>query len=96
MLFRSASVLGWIVQPLIVVLLLLLPRLARPAAVASVAVGIAAIGGAVVLSAIGGARAPAGTASTLLLAILATAYAVGLVGSLSGRVPLPEWLQRSG
>jgi hypothetical protein len=93
------SLLGWLVQPAIVALLLLLPIVARPAAVASVAVGVASIGAAAVLSVVGGARAPGATvsappaAATLLLAILVMAYVVGLIGSLSGRLPVPPWLR---
>ena len=71
------------------------PAIARPAAVASVAVGIAAVGGAALLSALGGARAQASPAPTLLVAIIVMAYAVGLIGALSDKVPLPSWLNRS-
>jgi hypothetical protein len=91
---EPASQLGWLVQPAIVALLLLLPIVARPAAVASVAVGIASLGAAAVLSVMGGSRAP-GAASSLLLGVLVMAYAVGLIGALSGRLPLPAWLRRS-
>jgi hypothetical protein len=77
-----------------VALLLLLPIAARPAAVASVAVGIASLGAAAVLSVMGGSRAP-GAASSLLLGVLVMAYAVGLIGALSGRLPLPTWLRRT-
>jgi len=90
---EPASLLGWIVQPVLVAGLLLLPGLARVAAVASLVVGVAAVGGAVALSSIGGTRAPA-AASGLLLALLVMAYAVGLIGALSGRLPLPSWLRR--
>jgi len=92
---EPASLLGLFAQPAILALLLLLPAIARPAAIASVAVGIAAIGGAAVLSALGGARDPSGAASSLLVAILVMAYAVGLIGALSGRLPLPVWLRGS-
>ena len=88
---QPASLLGWLAQPVVVAVLLLLPRLAQVAAVASLVVGVAALGGAAVLSSMGGTRAPA-AASSLLLAILVMAYAVGLIGALSGRVPLPPWL----
>jgi hypothetical protein len=90
-----APLLPWLIQPLIVAILLALPIVARPAAVASVAVGIAALGGGVVLSAIGGPRAQLHGVPTLLLAVLVMAYAVGLLGGVSGKIPLPRWLDRS-
>ena len=86
---RWVASLGWIAQPAILALLLLLPIVARPAAVASIAVGIAAIAGAVVLSAAGGSQPPTGVAATLLVALLVMAYAVGFIGAISGRLPLP-------
>ncbi len=90
-----AGLLGLLVQPLIVGLLLLLPFVARPAAVASVAVGLAALGGGAVLSALGGPRAQLAGVPSLLIALLVMAYAVGLIGALSGRLPLPGWLSRT-
>jgi hypothetical protein len=78
-----------------VAILLAAPLFARPAAVASVTVGIAALGGGLVLSAIGGPRASLHGVPTLLFAVLVMAYAVGLVGGVSGRIPVPAWLDRS-
>jgi hypothetical protein len=91
----EASVLGWLVQPAIIALLLLVPAIARPAAVASISVGIGAVIGATILSIAGGAKDPTHSAYTLLIAILIMAYAVGLIGALSGRIRLPHWLRRS-
>jgi hypothetical protein len=82
---------GLLIQPGIVGVFLLLPRITNPAAIASFATGLAALGGGTALSATGGARAP-GVASGLLLLILAAAYVAGLAGAVSGRVTLPAWL----
>jgi hypothetical protein len=85
----AESLAPWVVQPAIVLLLLLLPRLARAAAVASIAVGVGALLAVIVLSEFAGRGGPTDAARSLLLAILVMAWAVGLVGELSGRIPLP-------
>ena len=61
----------------------------------SICVGIGAVLGATILSIAGGAKDPTHSAYTLLIAILIMAYAVGLIGALSGRIRLPHWLRRS-
>ncbi len=89
------SMFPWLAQPAIFALLLLLPALARPAAVASAFTGVAAVGAGVGLSAVGGTAGAGGAAQGLLAAILAVAYVAGLAGALSRRVMLPAWLRRT-
>jgi hypothetical protein len=83
---------SWVAQAAIVAALFLLPVVARPAAVASIAAGIASIGAGVILSILGGTNHP-DAVTTLLVAILVMAWAVGLIGAISGRFPLPVWLR---
>jgi hypothetical protein len=92
----AGAALGTLIQPLIVLVLVLLPVLARPAAVASIATGVAAVVGAVLLSISGGARVPLSVSAPFLIAILVLGYAVGLAIAFSRRVPLPPWLTRGG
>ena len=70
--------------------------LARAAAIASGAVGIATIGGAAGPDrARRCPRADQPRGAGLLLAILVMAYAVGLIGAVTGRITLPARLRRS-
>ena len=92
----GSAALGTLVQPLIVLVLVLLPVLARPAAVASIATAVAAVFGAVLLSISGGARVPTSASAPFLIVILGLGYAAGLAIAFSRRLPLPPWLARSG
>lgn len=78
-----------LVQPLIVVVLLLAPRLAEAAALGTIAVLVAGIPAAVTLSAMGAATAPAGQAEAGLGLLLAIPYVVAFVGGVSGRLRVP-------
>ncbi len=71
----------WIVQVAIVLLLLALPRLAAWSARGTLAVIVVGALSAVVLSAGGGSREP-DASNTVLLAILAVAYVVGVTSAL--------------
>jgi hypothetical protein len=83
----------WLVQLAVVAILFALPWLARPAAAGSIALLATSIPAAVLLSAIGGARDPAG-ASVLLVALLAIAWTAGVAVELSGRFALLSGLGR--
>ena len=92
----EVAVASWLVQPLVILLLLLVPALGRLAAVGSIGLAIAAVPAAAALSASGGNRGPTGAAIALFLGILVMAYVVAVVGAASGRLPLPGWLGRRG
>jgi hypothetical protein len=78
-----------LVQPLIVGLLFVMPRLAEAAALGTIAVLVAGIPAAVLLSAMGAASAPAGQAGAGLGLLLALSYLVAFVGGVSGRLRVP-------
>jgi len=79
-----------LVQPLIVALLLLVPRLAEAAALGTIAVLVTGIPVAVLLSAMGAASAPAGQAVAGLGLLLAVPYLAAFVGGVSGRLRVPS------
>ena len=83
----------WLVQPVVILLLLLVPVVARLAAVGSIGLLIAAVPAAAALSASGGNRGPSNSAVALFLGILVMSYVVAVIGGASGRLPLPAWLQ---
>ena len=80
-------------QPLILAILLLVPALARPAAVGSIALLVAAVPAAAAFSASAGNRGPSRESVGLFVAILVMAYAVAFVGAATDRIPLPSWLR---
>jgi hypothetical protein len=89
----DASLLIWAVQPVILAVLLLVPALARPAAVASIALLIAAVPAAAAFSASAGNRGPSRETVGIFVGILIMAYAVAFVGAATDRIPLPAWLR---
>ena len=91
----SGGLAPWAIQVPVLLAFLLMPAAARIGAVGSIALVIVAIPAGLTLAVAGGNRVP-GTASALLLVICAIAYVVGVAGALSGRIPVPTWLDASG
>ncbi|MBM4408490.1 MAG: hypothetical protein FJ038_07825 [Chloroflexi bacterium] len=89
----EAAIAMWGIQPVVVTLLLLLPRVARPAAVASIGLLLAAVPAAAALSASAGNRGPSPETVVLFVAIIVMAYVVAAIGAATGRLPLPAWLR---
>jgi DnaJ domain len=90
----TSGLVPWAIQIPVLLVFLLLPAVARLAAVGSVAVLIAAVPAGLTFAVAGGNHA-AGTASALLLSICVIAYAVGILGPLTGRIPIPRWFDSS-
>jgi len=88
--------LEWLVQVPILALFLLLPVIARPAAIGTLVLLVAAIPAGFVLAIVGGNRDTTGVAGALLLAISLMAYAVGIVGAVTDRIEFPPRLFDSG
>ena len=89
----EAAIAMWGIQPVVVAILLLLPIVARPAAVGSIALLVAAVPAAAALSASAGNRGPSPETVGLFVAIIVMAYVVAAVGAATGRLPLPAWLR---
>jgi hypothetical protein len=79
-----------LVQPVMFALLLYVPRLAEAAALGTIAVLVAGIPAAILLSAMGAASAPAGQAAAGLGLLLAVPYLAAFVGGVSGRIRVPS------
>lgn len=81
----AAGPISWLVELLILILLLAVPRLARIAAIASVTTLVAAISGALVLSAVG-SQDYAEAGRTALSGLIVIAWAVGLAVAMAREV----------
>ncbi len=88
-----ATIASALAQPAVIALFLAAPRLAEAAAVGAIAVAAAAVPAAVLLSASGGAVAPPGQASTILVAMLAIPYLAGIAGAALGRLRVPGFIR---
>ncbi|HVA88140.1 MAG TPA: hypothetical protein VNF73_17690 [Candidatus Saccharimonadales bacterium] len=92
----GGDMLEWLVQLPVLVALLLLPAIARPAAIGSILLALASVPAGMVLAVAGGSRDPSGVAAGLLLAIIVMAYAVGIVGAVTDRIQFPPRFFGSG
>jgi hypothetical protein len=91
----TSGVVPWAIQVPVIIMFLLLPAAARIGALGSLAILIAAVPAGLTLAVAGGNHA-LGTASSLLLWVCLIAYAVGILGALTGRIPIPRWFESSG